>query len=184
MKIPAKGNVILSCKGFSVFELVIFIVIAGILASVSIPVFSNWIPEYRLKTKANELFADMYLTKMRAIKENDKYKIIFSTGSKASYSLVSAGGKIEKTVELSPDREEGICFGCGSATKSATKSGGAPPSDGISFKNNTVTFNPRGTGSTGYVYLNNSKGTSYAIGTLSSGVIFIKKWDKADNTWK
>ena len=173
------------CKmGFSICELVVFIAIIGILASVSIPVFSNWIPEYRLKTRANELYGDMHLTKMRAIKENKKYKIIFSTEGNPSYSLVSSDGSIEKTVELSPERKDEICFGCGGATKSATKSGSTPPSDGVSFNNNQVTFNPRGTGSTGYVYLNNKNGNSYAIGTLSSGVIFIKKWDKTSSKWK
>jgi hypothetical protein len=37
-------------------------------------------------------------------------------------------------------------------------------------------FNPRGTGSAGYVYLQNEKNTTYAVGTRSSGVILLRKW--------
>ena len=184
MKTHVMSVNLFNVKGFSTIELIIFIAIAGILASVSIPVFSNWMPEHRLKVRVNELYGDMHLTKMRAIKENEKYKIVFSTESNASYSLVDSDGRIEKTVELSSNSTKKICFGCGNATKNATKSGGTPPSDGVSYRNNTVTFNPRGTGSTGYVYLDNCKGSSYAIGTLSSGIIRIKKWDKSSKAWK
>ena len=173
------------CSGFSLIELLIIITIAAIIATIGIPAFSTWIPDYRLRNIAKELYADMYLAKMKAIKENKKYKIIFATGSNESYSLINADGVIEKMVTISTSGSgQGISFGCGNATKSAKKAGGPPPDDGISYNDNVVTFNSRGTGSTGYLYIYNSKGTSYAVGTLSSGVILIKKWDKTGNCWK
>ena len=172
-------------SGFTLYELAICICIAGIVAAIGVPAFYNWIPDYRLRGKAKELYTDMYLAKTKAIRENDKYKIVFSTNEDTSYSLLSTDGVIEKTVTFPfSDSADEISFGCGDATKSATKSGGTPPGDGISYNGNVLTFNPRGTGSPGYVYLQNKKGTSYAIGTLSSGVIFLKKWDKTCNSWK
>ena len=172
-------------SGFTLIELTICLCIAGIVAAIGVPAFSTWIPDYKLRSKAKELYTDMYLAKTKAIRENDKYKIVFSTDEDTSYSLLSTDGVIEKTVTFpSSDSADEISFGCGEATKSATKSGGTPPGDGISYNGNILTFNPRGTGSPGYVYLQNKKGTSYAIGTLSSGVIFIKKWDRASNSWK
>ena len=176
---------ILNKSGFTFFELVIIICIIGILAAIGIPTFSSWISDYRLRCKAKELYADMYLAKMKAVKEYNKYRIVFSSDADMSYKLVKNDGAVEKTVTLfSSGSENKISFGCGEATKSATKSGGTPPVDGISYTGNVLTFNPRGTGSPGYVYLHNSRGTSYAIGTLSSGVIHMKKWDNISNIWR
>ncbi|MGD9160529.1 MAG: GspH/FimT family pseudopilin [Desulfobacteraceae bacterium] len=172
-------------SGFTLYELAICLCIAGIVGAIGVPAFYNWIPDYRLRSKAKELYTDMHLAKTKAIRENDKCKLVFSADEDTSYRLLSADGVIEKTVTFpSTDSADKISFGCGDAKKNATKSGGTPPGDGISYNGNVLTFNPRGTGSPGYVYLQNRKGTSYAIGTLSSGVIFIKKWDKISNSWK
>ena len=172
-------------SGFTLAELVITVCIIGILATIGVPAFSSWVPDYRLRNKAKELYADMHLAKMKAVKEYAKYRIVFSIDADTSYRLIKNDGTIEKTVHLSsPDSGDKISFGCGTATISATKSGGIPPVDGISYNGNVLTFNPRGTGSPGYAYLQNNKGTSYAIGTLSSGVIFIKKWNKISNSWE
>ncbi|NLD36606.1 MAG: prepilin-type N-terminal cleavage/methylation domain-containing protein [Desulfatiglans sp.] len=175
----------LMCKGFSLLELLFVLCIAGILATVATPVFSTWIPDYRLRAIAKELYADMHLAKMRSIKENDKYKIVFNTEANNSYSFIRADGVIEKTVFFNPAASDSIvAFGYGKAIKDATKTGGSPPADGVSYAGNAVTFNPRGTGTSGYVYLANSKGSSFAVGTLSSGVIHIKKWDKNSKSWR
>jgi prepilin-type N-terminal cleavage/methylation domain-containing protein len=175
----------LHCTGFSLLELLFVLCIAGILATIATPVFSTWIPDYRLRGMAKELYADMHLAKMRSIKENAIYKIVFTTGGNESYSFKKADGTIEKTVLFNPDDSDStVTFGFGDATKDATKAGGSPPSDGVSYAGNTATFNPRGTGTSGYVYLTNSKGSSYAIGTLSSGVIHIKKWDRKSKSWR
>ena len=174
---------IISQSGFTLIELVITVCIIGILATIGIPAFSSWIQDYRLRNKAKELYSDMYLAKMKAVKEYDKYRIVFSIDTDTSYRLIKNDGTVEKAVTLSSsDSGDKISFGCGAATRSATKSGGTPPEDGISYNGNVLTFNPRGTGSPGYVYLHNSNGTSYAIGTLSSGIIFMKKWDGSE--WK
>lgn len=172
-------------SGFTLLELTIIVCIIGIIATIGIPTFLSWIPDYRLRNQAKELYADMYLAKMKAVKEYSKYRIVFVTSADTSYKLINNNGEIEKTVKLSSaDSGDKIFFGCGAATKSATKSGGTPPEDGISYNGNILTFNPRGTGSPGFAYLYNSRGTSYAVGTLSSGVIFMKKWDKTSNSWK
>ena len=113
------------------------------------------------------------------------YRLIFTTAGNGSYIVRRPDGTIEKWIDLRDyDSSGAIGYGGGNAIKSATKSGSPLPDDGISFNNNTATFNSRGTGSAGYVYIENGRGTAYAIGTLSSGVIVLKKWDDSANEWK
>ena len=57
-------------SGFSLVELLAVIAVIAIAASIGVPAFSAWIPDYRLRNIVNELHSDMYLAKMKAIKEN------------------------------------------------------------------------------------------------------------------
>ena len=65
--------------GFTLLELMTVLVILVILAGISIPFFSTWLPDQRLKSAARDLFSNMKLAKMMAIKSNSKCRIIFST---------------------------------------------------------------------------------------------------------
>jgi hypothetical protein len=142
-------------------------------------------PKYRLKGAARDLYSNMQLARLLAIKANKSYRLIFTTAGNGSYIVRRPDGTIEKWVNFRDyDSSGAIGYGGGNAIKSATKSGSPLPDDGISFHYNTATFNSRGTGSSGYVYIENDRGTAYVIGTLSSGVIVLKKWDDSANEWK
>ncbi|MFC1868888.1 Tfp pilus assembly protein FimT/FimU [Thermodesulfobacteriota bacterium] len=172
-------------SGFTLIELLITIAILGILASVAIPAFSGWLPEYRLRRAIRDLYSNMQLAKMSAIKANGKYKLVFSNAGNGSYVIERSDGTLEKTVDFSDyDLNGNISYGCGNATKSATTAGGYIPSDFVSYNSNKATFNSRGMGSSGYVYLSNSEGNAYAVGTWSAGVIVMKKWNDSTNSWE
>jgi prepilin-type N-terminal cleavage/methylation domain-containing protein len=168
--------------GFTIVELVVALAIMGIAVSAAIPGFSRWLPGYRLKSAATELYSNLHLAKMRAVRDNaewaiyfdpnfDAYQIRYGTGVDGEYAD-PGGFAVNKTVILG-NYGVGICFGHGSAT--AAISGGWD--DDITFLDNTVVFKPRGMADPeGYVYLQNEKNATYAVGALTTGLILMRKW--------
>ena len=182
--------------GFTMIELVIAVAVLAVMAAIAIPGFSTWLPDYRLKSAARDVYSNMQLAKMGAVRENTTRRIVFATGA-GSYSIWSpgangnwdgyAGDDVQvKTVDLS-SYQTGVGYGGGNATKNATTAGGALPGDNVSYNPpaNVVVFNSRGTCNTGYVYLENSKNTTtYAIGTRTTGVILLRKWNSSIADWE
>ena len=170
--------------GFTLIEVLVALIVLGILTAIAIPGFSTWLPKYRLKSASRDLYSNMQLAKMGAIKANADWAIVFDAGSN-SYKICSDDGDgdwtttgnntIERTVDLA-DYKAGVSYGHGNATDDIP-GGGAPPADDITYTNDVLVFNSRGTGSGGYVYLENSKNTTtYGVGTRTSGVIQLRKW--------
>jgi len=180
--------------GFTMIELVIAVAIFAIMAAIAIPGFSTWLPNYRLKSAARDLYSNMQLARMGAVRENTTRRIVFATGA-GSYSIWSpgangnwdgyAGDDVQvKTVDLS-SYQSGVGYGSGNATKDATTAGGALPDDDVSYTNDFAVFNSRGTSTGGYVYLENNKNTTtYAIGTRTTGVILLRKWNSSIVDWE
>lgn len=170
-------------RGFTIMELVSAVSILGILSLIAIPAFSSWLPEYKLKSAVRDLYSNMQLAKMMSIKNNGKYRVIFDTGENGSYSIVSPDGATERSISfLNYDKGGGIGFGLGKATASV---GSSMPEDGVSYQYNKVSFSPRGVGSgMGYVYIENNKGTAYAVGTWITGIIVLKKWNDSMGAWE
>ena len=176
--------------GFTMIELLIAFVILGVLTTIAIPGFARWYPGYRLKSASRELYANMQLAKMGAVRDNSDWAVVFDTGA-SRYLICSDAGddnwttlgdnSTEKTVNFSD--YEGVNYGHGNATTNATQGGGAFPADNVSYASpdNVAIFNSRGmVDNLGYVYLSNNQGASYAVATpTNAGVILMKKWTGA-----
>ncbi len=177
-------------SGFSLIELLVIIVIIAVLAAIAIPAFSGWLPNYRLRQAARDVYSNLQRAKVNAIKSNSEWRVYFDIpgdryflcsgpGANAAWDNPPAMGgddDVEMTINLSAYQD--VDFGNGSA--GAGIDGwvfGAP----ISYANPVTNFTSRGTvGLTGYVYLSNAKGSVIGVGTPSpAGVIVLKRFNGA-----
>jgi prepilin-type N-terminal cleavage/methylation domain-containing protein len=150
-------------SGFTLIELTIVIVLLAILAGVGVPSFLSWLPKYRLKRAARDLYSNLQLAKMTAIKANKDCRVnYYKNPDRYTIDLLN------KTIKLS-EYKSGITF-CG-------------PND-QTFAVPGITFNSRGTGNSGYAYLTNSGHTAYyRVGPLTSGAVKLQKWG-GGTSWK
>ena len=170
-------------SGFTLIELVIVIVVLVILAAVSVPIFLSWLPEYRLRSAADDLYAHLQHSKIQAIRNNNNWAVQFVEPSNnyiiySNYVDSSDTGTAVKTINLS-DHGSGVGYGRGDATSSI----GTYDADGITYSNNWVVFNQRGmVNILGYVYLSNNAGSARAVGTPAmAGVVRLRRWAGGSN---
>jgi type IV fimbrial biogenesis protein FimT len=150
-------------SGFTLIQLTIVIALLAILAAVSVPNFLSWLPKYRLKSAARDLYSNLQLAKMSAIKANKKCRVnYYKNPDRYTVDLLN------KTIRLS-DYKSGITFyGPNNQT----------------FAVPAITFNSRGSSNSGYAYLTNSGNTAYyRVGPLTSGAIKLQKWS-GGTSWK
>jgi len=150
-------------SGFTVTELTVVIVLLALLTAMGVPSYLSWLPKYRLKSAARDLYSNLQLAKMTAIKSNGKCSIGYNKNPDR-YTITV----LNRTVTLS-DYKSGIRFG-------------GPNNQ--TFAVTTITFNSRGNSNAGYAYLTNSGNTAYyRVGPLTSGVIKLQKWS-GGSVWK
>lgn len=160
--------------GFTMVELMIVIVIIAILSAIAVPSIINWLPNYRLKSAARDLFSNMQKARMQAVKENGDIIMMFDTGINSGFyyfdtdnnNVYTAG---ENRIDFSA-YGSGVDYGNGNAAlnwdgNNCTQAG-------------SITFNSRGTSSTGTVYIQNQNNDiCYAITGRSSGSIKLRKYN-------
>jgi prepilin-type N-terminal cleavage/methylation domain-containing protein len=150
-------------QGFTLIELTVVIVLLAILAGVGVPNFLSWLPKYRLKRAAHDLYSNLQLAKMSAIKANKDCKVNYYKGPDR-YTV----DLLNKTIRLS-DYKSGVMF---------------QGPNNQTFAAPTITFNSRGTGNSGYAYLTNlGKTAYYRVGPLTSGAIKLQKWS-GGTSWR
>jgi Tfp pilus assembly protein FimT len=172
--------------GFTKIELLVVISILTITAGFAVPGFMSWLPSYRLKGAVRDLYSNVQYAKSGAIRDRGEWAVQFDKAAN-SYQVVSGGhdgrystpddNLVLKTVSLAA-YGSGLSYGPGGATRKVGQN--EPIGDSVSFSGHRVVFNSRGmtTGVFGgYAYLQNNQNACFAVGTWSSGVVVLRKWN-------
>jgi type IV fimbrial biogenesis protein FimT len=184
--------------GFTLLELMITIVILCLLLGLAIPGFSSWLPKYRLRGAARDIYSNLQLAKMTAVKDRKRCKVTFDVAN-SRYQVSSVnpvngtygdGDDVTTTLKTVNFSEYGSGVGYGNGSATVGVGGGGFDNevtfdeDGIVFDSRGMVFKPSGPAATadGYVYLQNSKNGAFAVGVLTSGVILIRRW--TGSTWQ
>ena len=83
-------------RGFTLTEVVVTLSILGIMAAISVPSYFSWLPRHRLQTSVRQIYDDMNLAKIRAVKDNritciqfypasNKYTVFFDVDGIVGY---------------------------------------------------------------------------------------------------
>jgi type IV fimbrial biogenesis protein FimT len=63
--------------GFTLVELLVTIAMVALLAAIAVPNFIGWLPDYRLRSAARDLFSNFQKAKLTAIKQNVNTAVCF-----------------------------------------------------------------------------------------------------------
>jgi len=181
-------------SGFTLMELAVTIVIIGVAAAITIPNYLSFRPKYSLKSASRDLYANMQVAKLNAVKQNRNWSVLFNTVN-GSYQLFAWDASLNgglgdweavaaKTVTLD-SYGHNLAYNHSTAIKDATVAenpfGGNSPSDNVTYTTNRVTFNRTGECNGGYVYLaNDTAQMSFAVGTTTAGIIRFYIWTGGD----
>lgn len=162
-----------SNSGFTLIEAIIVLAVIGVLSAITAITASQWLPGYRLKCAARDLYNNMQYAKSQAITENQSWTVAFSTGSPQGYTV--GVGSPDRSVRLF-DYGSGVTFGHQAGAREVDSASSIV--DDITYSADRLEFAGNGTASaTGYVYLTGSSGKTYAVGTFASGLVRFKQWD-------
>lgn len=178
-------------QGFTLVEVMIVVAVIGILSAVAIPTYLTWMPDMRLRATARDVFSTFQKTRIDAIKANRDMAIVFDPATN-TYSICSDPGiggvwatlndNTVLQVNNFAQAGYGIGYGNGGITGLNSVTGEAMHADSVSFSNNVLVLNSRGTAKNGYIYLQNQNNRVYAIGATSRGAIRLRQW--MGGSWK
>ena len=130
----------MSRKGVTIIELIVVMVIIAIAAVLTIPNIGAWLPNYRLRTAARDIVSTMRAAQMKAVSNNQEYRVSFDAVNSSYILQVRTTGGVWVDEGGPQKMQKGIRI---------HQINGLP--------GNSAEFNPNSTSSGGSIILRNSK---------------------------
>jgi type IV fimbrial biogenesis protein FimT len=172
-------------SGFTLQEVLVTIAIIAILSAIAIPRFSQWLPNYRLKSAARDVVSNFQMAKLTAIKKGVNCTITFNkTIGGTFYNYVvyedannnleyDAGDQVVNKVVFS-DHYAGVSFDTaqgGGDGLDFTDNDNSLPS--TAFRLNGLTRDNAGGSGAGTVFLKNGQNKTASISVSAAGNVRI-----------
>jgi type IV fimbrial biogenesis protein FimT len=91
-------------SGYTITELIVTIAVIAILASLAIPNFIAWLPNYRLRSGAEEIQSTLQFARLTAIKRNATAKVTFDIANETYRASVGGqairGGRMPAGIDI------------------------------------------------------------------------------------
>jgi len=91
-------------SGFTITELMVTIAVVAILASLAIPNFIDWLPNYRLRSGAEEIQSTLQFARITAIKRNATATVAFDIANETYRASVGGqairGGRMPAGIDI------------------------------------------------------------------------------------
>jgi type IV fimbrial biogenesis protein FimT len=174
--------------GFTFLEVLAALLVIGIIAAFAIPAFSTWLPDYRLKAAARDLFSNFQQAKIAATKNGVYSTICFNqpVGSKTYSYVVFVDA--DNNLEYDPgeriiarrrwgqgDQYLGVSFdlsrGGGDGLTFADNDDGIPA---VAFQPSGIPIRNSGIWGNGSAFLRNTKGNKLSVVLSSAGNVRIE----------
>ncbi len=190
--------------GFTIFELLVVMAIAVLLAAVTLPPFSNWVAALRVEMAAAEVAGALQMARLYAARSNVKVAVKFRTapGGEVTWALYRDGdgdGVRNRDIDREIDPQElaarplarlgrDIHFGFPPGPPPRDPSGRRLKRlhDPIRFnRSDLASFSPRGTSTPGTVYITDGRYHLAAARVNNrAGKITVLRYYPEEETWR